>query len=300
VNPPALKIRENVVTVGTLRYPVREAGPADGVPVVLLHGFPDCFHSFDAQLLALGEAGYRAIAPAMRGYAATNIPAEEDAFLITIAGELPALLDALAVRSAHLVGHDWGAAVGWLAVAMFPSRFLTFTSLAIPPLGGMLAAVRRYPSQARKSWYMAFFQLRGLADFALARDDFAFIERLWRDWSPGWDWPAAAMEEVKATFRQPGVPRAALDYYRRLFDWFALPNRRARGLIARPVAMPVLVLHGRTDGCMDARLAAASIRPAQFPAGVKLEVVEGAGHFLHREQPERVNTLLLDFLAGHR
>lgn len=294
-----MSIRENVVTVGQLRFPVREAGPAAGVPVLLLHGFPDCLHSFDAQLLALGDAGYRAIAPAMRGYAATNIPEDGDFFLLDIAADVAALMDALGIARAHLVGHDWGAAAGWLAVALFPERILSYSSLAIPPLGGMLSAVRRYPSQARKSWYMAFFQLRGLADVALVHDDFAFIERLWRDWSPGWDWPPAAMEEVKATFRQPGVPRAALAYYRRLFDWFALPNRRARGLIARPLAMPVLVLHGRTDGCMDARLAAASIRPSQFPAGVKLEVVEGAGHFLHREQPDRVNALLLDFLAGH-
>lgn len=292
-------VRENVVTVGALRFPVREAGPEAGVPVLLLHGFPDCLHSYDHQLQALAGAGYRAIAPALRGYAATAIPDDGDYFLTTIAGDVIALMDALEIPRAHLVGHDWGAAIGWLAVAQDPQRFLTFTSIAIPPLGGLLAAIGRYPSQLRKSWYMGFFQLRGLSDRIVARDDFAFIERLWRDWSPGWQFPAQTMAQVKDTFRQPGVPLAALGYYRHLFKWFAPQSRRGQRLIRQPVDVPVLVVHGRTDGCMDARLAAAAVVPSQFTRGIRVEVVEGGGHFVHQEQPGRVNGLLVDFLAGH-
>lgn len=294
-----MSIRDHVVTVGKLRFPLREAGPADGEPVVLLHGFPDCLQTFDEQLRALGEAGYRAIAPALRGYSAAAIPDDGDYFLETLADDIPPLLDALGLGKVHLVGHDWGAAIAWLAVVRHPGRFLTVTSLAIPPLGGMLAAIRRFPSQARKSWYMAFFQLRGLSDLVVRRDDFAFIDRLWRDWSPGWSWTPAAMAPVKETFRQPGVPAAALGYYRHLFRWFAASNRRTRAAIARPVTMPALVLHGQTDGCMDARLPAAAVQAARFEAGVRLAIVPGAGHFLHREQPERVNAALLEFLAAN-
>ena len=296
---PPVRISDTVVTVGNLRFPVREAGPADGFPVILLHGFPDSHHSWDEQLQALADAGFRAIAPAIRGYAVTAIPDDGDYFLTTISKDVIGLMDALALPRAHLVGHDWGAAIGWLAVAEFPERFVTFSSLAIPPLGGMLAAIRRFPLQLRNSWYMAFFQLRGLADHVLARDDFAFIDRLWRDWSPGWQWPAQNMARVKETFRQPGVPRAALGYYRHLFKVLAPQSRRGQSLIRQPLRMPVLVLQGRTDGCMDARLPAASVIPSQFTRGVKIEVVEGGGHFLHQEQPARVNALLLDFFAGH-
>jgi pimeloyl-ACP methyl ester carboxylesterase len=294
-----MAIRQTVVSVGALRVPVRECDPHAGFPVLLLHGFPDCAGSWDAQLEALGAAGYRAIAPAMRGYAATAIPDDGDYFVTTLVDDLTGLMDALGLARAHLVGHDWGAVVGWVAIAAQPARFVSFSSLAIPPLGGLLAAARRYPGQARKSWYMAFFQLRGVADFVVARNDYAFVERLWRDWSPGWGWPPAAMAAVKETFRQPGVSRAALGYYRHLFRWFAPQNRRGRALAARPVTVPVLLLHGRNDGCMDARLPPAALAAGRHEAGARLELVEQAGHFLQLEQPQRVNALLLDFLAGH-
>lgn len=294
-----MPIRETAVTVGALRFPVREAGPADGFPVVLLHGFPDCNSSFDLQLEALGAAGYRAIAPGLRGYSPDAIPADGDYFVSTIVGDVVGLLDALGIERAHLVGHDWGAIIGWVAIAAHPRRFVTYTSLAIPPLDGLPGAIRRYPAQLRNSWYIAFFQLRGLADRAFARDDFAFIDRLWRDWSPGWRCPKDSMARIKDTFRRPGVPRAALDFYRHLFFWWAPESRRGRALVRRRIELPCLVVHGRTDGALDARVAAAAVDPGQFAAGVKFELLDAAGHFLHQEQPTKVNALLLDFFAAY-
>src|SRR5579859_245725 len=287
-------VRESSVNVGALTLPTREAGPADGVPVVLLHGFPDCLRSFDAQLVALGAAGYHAIAPAMRGYAPAAIPSDGDYHVATLAEDLVAVLDALGLPRAHLVGHDWGAVTGWMAVAMAPSRLASFTSLAIPPLGGMGRALLRYPGQVRKSWYIGFFQLRGVADRAVAKDDYAFIERLWRDWSPGWSAPAEVMEHVKATFRQPGVARAALGYYRCLFDLGSPANRRGQRLVRAPIDVPVLAMHGRDDGCMDARLPRAALKEHQLRRGIELVTIENAGHFLHLEQPERVSARIVD------
>jgi pimeloyl-ACP methyl ester carboxylesterase len=293
-------VRESTVHVGALALPTREAGPANGEPVVLLHGFPDCLRTFDAQLAALAAAGYRAIAPAMRGYAPSAIAADGDYHVATLAEDLVGLLDALELSRVHLVGHDWGAVTGWMAVAMAPARFASFTSLAIPPLGGMGRALLRYPGQVKKSWYIGFFQLRGIADRAVAKDDYAFIERLWRDWSPGWNAPADVMEAVKATFRQPGVARAALGYYRCLFDLASPANRRAQRLVAAPIDVRVLAMHGRDDGCMDARLPRAALREPQLRRGVELVTIADAGHFLHLEQPEQVSTRIVDFLRACR
>jgi pimeloyl-ACP methyl ester carboxylesterase len=293
-----MTIRDSTVAVGELVVPFREAGPADGFPVILVHGFPDCLRTFDAQLEALAGAGYRAIAPALRGYAPSALPADGDYHLATVAADFVALLDALRVPRAHLVGHDWGAVTGWLAVAASPARFASFTSLAIPPLGGMGRALLRYPGQLRKSWYIGFFQLRGLADRAVARDDYAFVERLWRDWSPGWTAPTDVMENVKATFRQPGVARAALGYYRALFDVASPQTRRATALVRRPIDVPVLAMHGRDDGCMDSRLPGAALHEPQFRRGVRLVTVDGAGHFLHLERPRAVGDEIIAFLRS--
>ena len=291
-------IRTCDITVGALTFPVREAGPADGIPVVMLHGFPDCHHSFDLQLPALAAAGYRVIAPGLRGYSPAAIPDDGDYFMTTVAGDVVGLLDALGIERCHLVGHDWGGIVGWHAIAMHPQRFITYTSLAIPPLTGFQHAIWRFPAQLRYSWYIFFFQLRGLADTAFARNDFAFIDRLWRAWSPGWRWPDEAMARVKSTFRQAGVADAALAYYRHLFYWFSPPHRRSLALLRQRITVPCQVIHGSIDGAVHAGLAAAAVDASQFANGVSFRVLDGAGHFLHQEQPARVNALLLDFFAG--
>lgn len=295
-----MTITETTVAVGSLRLPVRQAGPAGGEPVVLLHGFPDSLHSWDAQLGALAAAGYRAYAPALRGYAPGAIPADGDYSLPVLVQDLVSLLDALGHDRVHLVGHDWGACIGWLAAAQHPGRLYGYTSLAIPPLGGLLPAVLRVPRQLRNSWYMGFFQLRGIADRRLARDDYAFIERLWHDWSPGWGWPPAAMAEVKDVFRQPGVAQAALGYYRHLFRITSPAARTTLRLLRRPLGVPVLALHGERDGCMDQRLYTPAALRVRAEAGLAVEILPGCGHFLHREHPQAVNALLLDFIGRCR
>jgi pimeloyl-ACP methyl ester carboxylesterase len=143
---------------------------------------------------------------------------------------------------------------------------------------------------------MYFFQLP-FAEAAVAHDDFRFLERLWRDWSPGWQWPAEDMEAVKATFRQPGVVAAALGYYRALFNptahdprYAALQNR----VMIDPIVVPGLYLHGAPDDCIGVELVE-GMKPF-FPKGLRVEVIQHAGHFLHQEAPEVVNRLLVEFL----
>jgi pimeloyl-ACP methyl ester carboxylesterase len=145
---------------------------------------------------------------------------------------------------------------------------------------------------------MFFFQTP-FADVALAHDDFAFVERLWRDWSPDWSLPDDEMAALKNTFRQPGVAAAALGYYRAMFNpalhdpaLAALQNR----IMMDPIEVPTLMLQGANDGCIGADLVAGMA--AFFPRGLRTEVVPGTGHFLHQEDPARINALVLDFLRG--
>ena len=188
--------------------------------------------------------------------------------------------------------------IGYAAAALAPDRFHSLTTLAIPHPGRMQReGLRAVPSQMRKSWYMLFFQLRGPADVVVERNDWAFIERFWRDWSPGWELPAEELETVKRSLAQPGVKRAALAYYRALFGFPSRASRETTRLLSGEIPVPTLALTGALDGCMDSRLHDVTMHEADFPAGLQLNRVEGAGHFLHQEKDEEVSSLLLDWIA---
>lgn len=269
-------------------------------PIVLcLHGFPDHARSFRAQLPALAAAGFRAVAPTMRGYEPSSQPDASAASYhpLRVAHDVVEWARRLSDRPVHLVGHDWGAVAAYLAIALAPERFARAATIAVPPLHVVQSAPFRLPRQLRLSWYMFYFQLRGIADRAVARDDFAFLERLWRDWSPGWAFDPADLAAVKKTFRQPGVLRAALGYYRAMFNPLLADSLALQRLARRPCPVPLLAITGATDGCMDTRLYDMLDR-ALFPGGLRVERIAGAGHFVHQERPDEIDRLLVEWLSG--
>ena len=123
-------------------------------------------------------------------------------------------MDHLGAEKAHLIGHDWGAAITYMAGTAFPDRFLSLTTMAVPHPGRFGEKIRRNRQQMRRSWYMSFFQLRGVSEFAVSFNNYAFIRKLWRDWSPGWAFGQEDIGPVIETLKRPGVKKAALGYYR--------------------------------------------------------------------------------------
>ncbi len=272
----------------------------DGPLVLCLHGFPDNRRSFRLQLPALAAAGFRAVAPTLRGYEPSSQPADGDYHMVRMAEDVVGWIDDLGQERVHLVGHDWGAVIGYAAAALAPGRLHSLTTLAIPHPGRLQKeGLRKVPSQLRNSWYMLFFQLRGIADWVVEARDWAFIEKLWRDWSPGWELPAEELASVKATLGQPGVKKAALAYYRTLLDVRSPAARETTRLLASEIRVPTLALTGALDGCMDTRLHDVAMKPEDFPAGLQVTRLDGAGHFLHQEEPDEVNRILLDWLSRH-
>jgi len=283
------------LTHGDLRFTAIEQG--EGPLVLCLHGFPDCYHSFRHQLPFLAEHGYRAVSVSLRGYEPSSQPADGDYSLESIANDVISFIDQLGEDKAHLIGHDWGAAITYTAGAVAPDRFQSLTTMAVPHSGRFVNEAFFKPKQALLSWYMLFFQLRGIADFTVKRNDFAFIRWLWRVWSPGWQPEASALAEVIDTLRQPGVQQGAIAYYREALRPKQLPLTPARRAAnAYQVPVPTLALTGRDDGCIDCDIFQAFCREEDFPNGLETRVVENAGHFLHQEQPDIVNTLLMDWL----
>jgi pimeloyl-ACP methyl ester carboxylesterase len=196
-----------------------------------------------------------------------------------------------------LIGHDWGALATYAAAHSPAVPWRRCVTMAVPPPGAVAAGFLSY-DQLQKSWYMFFFQ-HPLAEAAVAGDDLAFLDRLWADWSPGYD-AADDLPGVKDALRDPANLAAALGYYRATLGGVGLSNdpevTALQNAANGPVTLPTLYLHGRTDGCMGPEL-------AEMAGGFlvhedsRAELVDDAGHFLHLERPGHVNQLILNFLA---
>jgi pimeloyl-ACP methyl ester carboxylesterase len=248
-------------------------------------------------LNVLAQAGYRAVAPFMRGYSPSEQPSDGQYSTAALAQDAVALVDALSGGSPAVVfGHDWGAPAAFGAAILAPEKIRKLVTAAVPHGPSFMQAFMNDYDQQRRSWYMFFFQ-HPFADVAVPMNDFAFIERLWRDWSPGWRFESEEIESLKQTFRQPGVLAAALGYYRCTLNPAlqspALAEVQQRIAMA-PVEVPTLTFHGADDGCVGANLT--NGMEALFPKGLQLEIIKGAGHFVHQERPDVVNPILLEFL----
>ena len=281
---------------GDLRFPALMAG--NGEPVILLHGFPDTYENWAVQINALADAGYTAIAPALRGYAPGCQPGNGDYSLYAAVDDLMVFAAQLGGR-VHLVGHDWGAAVGYLACAQSPETFCSFSALSIPPIRRIPQALLKVPEQVLLSGYMQFFQLPLAPEAWLKRGDLDGVEALWRRWSPDWE-PELYLDNAKHTLAEPGVISAVLAWYRSLFKVWKKEHRKARAWLGRDIATPTQVLIGENDGCMSPKLLDHTLVESDFSGGVELQTLADAGHFLHLEQPEAVNHHLIRLLNNTR
>lgn len=292
----SLTVRQGSVEANGLQFSYLEDGPSDGPLALCLHGFPDSAHTWRYLLPALGGAGYHAVAPWMRGYAPTAVPADGRYQTGALVADAGALHEALRGDGrAIVIGHDWGSSAAYGAGSHQPERWSRVVGLAVPPPGALGGGFLTY-NQLKRSWYMFFFQ-SPLADIAVPMDDLAFIERLWTDWSPGYD-GSEDLPHVKDSLRAQPNLAAALGYYRAMFDRTRHDATLAavQGAADTAPARPYLYLHGANDGCLGAELARGAA--ATLPEGSRFVMVDGAGHFLHVERPDEVNRHILDFVTS--
>jgi len=268
------------IRVGDLNFHVVDEG--SGPAVLLLHGFPDSSDLWRNQIPALVGAGLRVIAPDLRGFGESDKPPEVEAYALPVLlQDSVGLLDTLSIERAHVVCHDWGAAVGWMLAALQPARVDRFVALSVGHLNAFWQAGL---DQKEKSWYTLLFQFRGLAEEILARNNW----KLFRDWvrhHPETD------KWVKDLAR-PGALTAGLNWYRAnmgpevfLTDPQLLP----------PVQAPTLAVWSSGDAYLTE---APVVRSAEWVTGSwQYERLEGASHWMQFDQPARLNELLVKFLT---
>ena len=258
----------------------------EGPLALCLHGFPDTAHTWRHLMPALAERGYRAVAPFMRGYAPTEVPADAAYEVAALVADVRALREELGGGEDDVViGHDWGA----FPVYATAGRFRRAVALAVPPPGAMGAAFLDY-EQLKRSFYIYLFQTP-MAERAAAVP--GFFENLWRDWSPGYD-ASEDLDFVRRSIGEPANLSAAIGYYRAMLG--TTPPSGRYPDVEPSVTGPVLYLHGAQDGCLAAGLAKDAIN--HLPEGSRAEQIDGAGHFLHLERPAEVNRLILDWLGS--
>ncbi len=278
-----------------LRFFARAAGPEDGPLVVLLHGFPELSRSWHHQLPALAAAGYRAVAPDLRGYGRTERRGPYD--LRTLAGDVAGMVRALGRERAVVCGHDWGGAIAWAAATYAPQVVERLVVLNCPHPAAFARELRVNPRQLLRSRYMLAFQLPWLPERLLARDRAAAIARALRGGAYRRDaFPRDELERYREAFASREAAAAALAYYRAAFRERGAFGRAAR---ARPVSAPTLVVWGVRDRFLGLETIAPEklapwFAPGNAPAVV---LIAEAGHFVQNEAPGEVNRAILTWLA---
>jgi len=264
------------------RFDVRDVGPENGPVIIALHGFPQTSACWDPMLPSLTSAGYRVLAPDQRGYSPGARPQEMAAYRMDrLAGDVLALADAAGAETFHLLGHDWGAGVGWHLAAWQPARLRSLSVVSTPHPRAMRRAF--LGTQALRSWYVLFFQLPRVPELLLRAGRGSTLRRLLT--STGCPDPDVAVELML----QPDATTATVNWYRAL---------RVRGVprVGR-VAVPTLYVWSDGDTALDRRAAANTAR--WVSADYHFEILTGVSHWIPGERPLELAELVLGHVARH-
>ncbi|HEY4164590.1 MAG TPA: alpha/beta hydrolase [Dongiaceae bacterium] len=293
------------VQTSLLEIACEESGPAKGIPVILMHGFPDDVRTWDDVAPILAARGCRVIVPYLRGYGPTRFLSAQTSRSGqqgALAADLKALMDGLEIRSAVLAGYDWGGRAACIVATLWPERVRALVSIGGYNIQNIAGNLRPEAADLEwRFWYQWYFNTaRGAAGLAANRHDICRL--LWKLWSPNWRFDDATYERTGASFENPDFVDVVIHSYRHRFQ--AAPGDLAyeeieRQLARRPkITVPTIVLHGACDGVDPPALS--DHADAHFAGFYRRDVVPVAGHFFPREAPESVAAAIFELIDAGR
>lgn len=283
-----MEYEHDSIETNGIRLHVVQAGPKSGVPVVLLHGFPETWRCWIRQLPALVEAGFRVIVPDQRGYNLSDKPGGVKNYRVDqLVGDILGLIDALDYEKVNLVGHDWGANVAWMLAFKHPDRLQRLGVLNLPHPHVMRRFLLRDFEQMRRSWYVLFFQLPWLPELGMRAGNWRGAVRTLRGSGLVHSFTQEDIEAYKEAWSQPGAMTAMINWYRAAVRYpFWVPNEMR-------IRVPTLILWGMKDFALTHRMARPSLDHVEKGS---LIFFPEATHWVQRDAAEEVNHYLIDFL----
>jgi pimeloyl-ACP methyl ester carboxylesterase len=280
---------QHMIQANGLRFRAMVDGPADGEMFILLHGFPEGAESWSRQLDALAKGGFLAVAPDLRGYGLTDAPEGVESYAIDhLAQDVRFIITAFGRSACHVAGHDWGGMVAWFFAGRYPEMTKTLTVLSVPHPAALAAASRDDEDQQARSRYVGLFLQEGKAERVLADDDYRRLRFMFAIGPNPDSVPRSVVDHFIRSLSRPGRLTAALNYYRANLAagggaWEALTD-------IGPITMPTVLLWGDQDPALGRRAAEATRQ--HVDGEYRLEVLEGAGHWLQFERRAEVSLAL--------
>jgi pimeloyl-ACP methyl ester carboxylesterase len=297
-----VELESTTMQTNGIRLHVCQAGPENGPLVILLHGFPEFWYGWRAQIEPLAQAGYRVLVPDQRGYNLSDKPAGVAAYRISeLAKDVTGLVEAIGREKAFLVGHDWGAAVAWQTAIQYPDRIEKLAILNVPHPQVMQRFLLRSPRQILKSWYIFFFQLPWLPEAVLRAGDYQGAARALLRSAQAGTFSPQDIAAYKEAWRQPGALTGMIHWYRAIFrsslGVMLRPKKRsAQGpAVSRRVKPPTLILWGKNDIALSHTMAQPSLELCE---NGRLVFFENATHWVQHDEAQAVTQQLLEFFAA--
>jgi pimeloyl-ACP methyl ester carboxylesterase len=281
-----MNIEEHYHQVNGITLHTVEAGNREGIPVIFLHGFPEFWYGWKNQITFFAEKGYRVIIPDQRGYnLSTKPPGVKSYCLQHLCGDVVALINKLTNKKVVIVGHDWGGVVAWRMALDHPQLIKELVIINMPHPEVFTHTLKTSPVQMLRSSYAAFFQLPYLPEWIGSAFGFAILQRSLVKTSNIGTFSREHIAEYKKAWQQPGTLTAMINWYRAYKYNTASPGS---------IQLPVLLIWGENDAFLITKMAGQSINKCK---NGKLEIIKGATHWVHHEQPELVNKLIDDFVT---